>query len=242
MSEPGAQDPIARWFRNVLTAGADQDHASGDMIQPVMARLPQASPIFYHDVASLVIEAWGDPMLREALRTKTDLTLAARGFVLPPGTDVQIVPLNEATLPTAHHLFLPIAAPVGETAPHTADEAAARLMDTDWRWVLAAPGATTASVTRERAASAWAASSSSPATRRAPLLAWRSWLTRPAFVWAGAAAMLLLAWTALSDGSLAWDLGGALSATASGAPPWALIAAAVVAVAALIWWNTRHGA
>jgi hypothetical protein len=212
------------------------------MIQPVMARLPQASPLFYHDVAALVIEAWGDPTLREALRTKPQLTLAVRGFVLPPGTDVQIVPLNEATLPTAHHLFLPIAAPVGETAPHTSEEASARLMDTDWRWVLAAPGAATASVTSDRAASTASAPATIEATRRTPPLAWRSWLTRPAFVWAGAAAMLLLAWTALSDGSLAWDLGGALSATASGAPPWALITAAVAAVAALIWWNGRHGA
>ena len=255
MSDTRAQDPIARRFADALTEDEDTANATRDLRSEVMARLPQGSPALYRDIAALVVEAWGDPALRAALREAPEATLRDRGLRLPEGVSVTITPPEQASLPTAEGLALPLAdATASEVgAQRSAAEALASLSRTEWRWLLLDPTSIAEQRSISRPISRAALEARSPAR---PRFDWRRWLALPriaAPTWALAGAagvVLLLLWSIVGlsplglgevSGTAGGDLGAGRGLGAPSLMPWAVWAVGVAAVAALIWWNGRRG-
>lgn len=220
----------SRMGRRLLAALASFDppaaHANGEADTARVARIMAAISILaardLPRVAEAVLEAWGDPAFREALRHDPTTVLRTRGVAVPAALQVQVVGPGDARLPSAERLELPLP-PTGAPA---VDRAAAHqaLTRSDFGWLFGRGPEAGARQAASRG-STWPAG-------------WRPAFPRPALaLGALAAAVTLALWTA--RGTIGG--GGGLSGTAVGTPAAAalLVALALLAAGMAWWWRQR---
>jgi len=197
----------------------DHDPARVARIMEAISALPAGD---LPRIAEVVLDAWGDPAFREALRRDPQGAMRARGVAIPEALRVRIVGLDQGRFPSADRLDLPLPK-TGMPAVGRADARQA-LADTDFGQLFG------------QAAKAGPREASPSGTNRRT--AWLRALPRRAVaISALAAAVTLALWTARAMP----DAPGDLSGTAAGMPAAmaVTIALAVVAVALALWWRRR---
>ena len=219
----------SRMGRRLLAVLASFDppaaHANGEAdtarVDRIMAAISLLAARDLPRVAEAVLEAWGDPAFREALRHDPTSVLRTRGVAVPAALQVHVVGPSDARFPSAELLELPLPP---TTAP-AVDRAAARqaLTRSDFGWLF---GQDPEAGARQ-------------ATWRGPTWpsGWRRAFPRPAWaLGALAAAVTLALWTA--RGTIG---GGGLSGTAVGTPAAvALLVALAFLAAGMAWWWRRR--
>ena len=141
-----------RWLLEVhrgLQASEETD-VPANLTNRIMDRLPGGSPALYRQIGDVVVRAWADPVLREALRRDALAALAREGIELAAGTVVEVVTVAEAELPTAERLVLPLPT-AGSPAVAPAD-ARRRLAETEFGWLWGMPQAAPEAALGEAAA------------------------------------------------------------------------------------------
>lgn len=85
-----------------------QQDAPADLVQRVMAELPDLSPQLLGRIAEVLRRAVTDPDLHRRLQESPRAVLLAHHVALPPGMRIEIVPEHPAPLPTTEVLYLPL--------------------------------------------------------------------------------------------------------------------------------------
>jgi len=229
---PAGREALVAWHRLLADAGAPPP---GDLAGRVMAALPEVEPRVLRRVAEVVVEAWADPRLREALRADPRRVLAARGAPLPAELPAAVVAPSEARLPRADGLVLPLPEP--SAPPVAADAARRQLAHGEFGWLWGTPW----SQALDRAAR--------PAAGAAPAAArgWRAALARLAapigHPWRGFAVafvgVLALALAAVVAAP-GLDGGGVSGAAVGGDGRWLIGAAVIAAVGGVLYWVARR--
>jgi hypothetical protein len=204
--------------------------AAPNVADAVRSRLPAGSPATYRRLGELVVRAWQDPTLREALRRSPAATLRQEGIALPGSVDLRVVEPDQVHLPTAKAVELPL--PPASSPPTSAARALQALGGTPWGALVGdlplAVHTGSGQAAQGSTRSPWLAGDGRgrPRASRAWLLP--SWAT---------AALVLVAVVLVVSRSLPWAGAGVSGAALGGGNQGALVgvaAAAAVVAAAIV--------